>query len=503
MLLNQPCAFVDIETTGTHANSESITEIGLRLIDTTGEVISWQQLLNPGRSIPGFIQELTGISNQLVADKPFFEDIAPELFELLDSAIFVAHNARFDYSFIKKGLQRCGYNFKPNIICTVKLSRALYAEHKRHNLDTICQRIGYHRDQSHRAMADVDAMLAFVSYAVNDRGLELVNRAAQAQLKRPSQPTHIPYEVIDSLPNTPGVYRFYDADDRLLYVGKSVRLRERVKSHFSSDLVNSKEMKLSQEVRSIDHTKTHGELGALLLENQEIKTLLPIYNRRQRVHRNLWSFEIDKQKRNGDQSFALLPKLISKPTRIDTEAGQSPQRNIFSHKPLYGLFTSKGAADKWYRETIVNHRLCKKLLGLEKANAACFNHQINRCDGVCVGKESIANHNKKIIKAFSKNTIPAWPFDSAAVIIEEKVTAAFVDDPVSSEEAHNYSPVYHIIDQWIYFGTTQSVSQINATIDSAENLTFDRETYRLLNRYIHLAKPVTEVLRDNELAHVD
>lgn len=496
MLLNQPCAFIDIETTGTHANSEGITEIGLRLVDTTGEFITWQQLINPGRSIPGFIQQLTGISNSMVADQPYFEDIAAELYELLDSAIFVAHNARFDLSFIKKGLESCGYTFKPKVVCTVKLSRALYPQHRHHNLDIICERINYQRIESHRALADVDAMLAFIQHAVSEHGIDKVNRAAQAQMQRPSQPTYIDSAEIDKLPNRPGVYRFYDENQALLYVGKSVRIQERVKSHFSADLSNAKEMKLSQEVRTINHTETLGELGALLLENHEIKTLKPIYNRRQRRYLKLWCFELNKvpvisQVVNNNvlnkTCEALVPKLREKPLFNGVDAKKiSPngeQQAAAFNRKLYGLYSTKSAAEKWLRKTIDENGLCKKVLGLEKTAGSCFNYQIKRCSGACVGDSSINEHNRKLLDAFANNVILAWPFAGPAVITEEGET-----DELNQDYALKCQ--YHVIDQWAHLGTTDTIEEIGKIIAAPDNVTFDRETYRFLNRHIHLARPI-------------
>ena len=493
MLLNRPCAFIDIETTGTHANSEAITEVGLRLIDTTGEVISWQQLINPGKSISGFIQQLTGISNTMVADQPYFQDIAGELWELLESSIFVAHNARFDYSFIKKGLEHCGYDFKPKTICTVKLSRALYPEFRHHNLDEICKRINYQRETSHRAMADVDAMLAFVQQAIADHGIDQVNRAAESQLKRPSQPCYIDQALVDNIPNTPGVYRFYDGEGALLYVGKSVQMRDRVKSHFSADLTNAKEMAMAAAVRHIEHTETYGELGALLLENQEIKNLSPIYNRRQRRHLKLWTFEIDNAQKQ------LLPKLTEKPGYcMKQKEGKNLNENILesikSKLSYYGLYTSKGAAEKWYKETIDKNGLCKKILGLEKGSGSCFNYQIKRCDGACVGEQSISDHNRKVVKAFASNKLLDWTFDEAAIIIEESENWPTENEPLCA---------YHVVDQWAYIGTVNDMESLQSLLDQMQEnpkqVTFDRETYRFLNRYIHLAKPVSEVLVKQEM----
>lgn len=480
MLLNQPCAFIDIETTGTHANSEGITEIGVRMVDITGELISWQQLLNPGKSIPGFIQELTGISNKMVADQPYFDEVASELLELIDGAVFIAHNARFDYSFLKKAFQHCGYSFRPKVICTVKLSRALYPQFKHHNLETICQRINYKRNESHRALADVDAMLAFVQHTIAEHGIEKVNRAAESQLSRPSQPAYIDSSQIDKLPNGCGVYRFYDEEGALLYVGKSIHLRERVKSHFSADLTNSKEMALAQAVRHIEHKETYGELGALLLENQQIKTLQPIHNRRQRRYRKLWCYQLDKK------DNYIVPRLTERANQeYKTKSSSS---HLFS-ETCYGLYTSKSAAEKWYKNIIAENGLCKKILGLEKTTNSCFNYQIKRCEGACVGEENPREHNQKLLKAMKKNRILAWPFDEPVVIIEETENALDNNQMLCD---------YHLVDQWAHLGTVKEIADLPALLSSPNEIAFDRETYRFLNRYIHLARPISEVLVDQE-----
>ena len=289
MLLNKSCAFVDIETTGASYKTGAITEIAVKSYDTDGEIADWQKLINPGQPIPPFIQRLTGITPAMVLDEPYFDEYAAELHEILTDTVFIAHNARFDYGFIKQAFAANGYKFQPTVICTVKLAKALFPHWPRHSLDELCKQMGYKREVSHRAMADVEAMCAFVEYAINEYGLEQVNIAAQQQLGRSSTPVHIDTETIAALPNTPGVYHFLGENDNLLYVGKSVRIRERVKSHFADDIRNSKELRLSQEVRKIETQETAGDLGAQLLENKQIKSLSPIYNRKQRAYKKLWS----------------------------------------------------------------------------------------------------------------------------------------------------------------------------------------------------------------------
>lgn len=129
-------AFVDIETTGSHFERDRITEIGIKTLGDGHESI-WESLINPETFIPLNIQRLTGISPQMVAGQPTFEDLALTIKQELEEKIFVAHNARFDYGFIKASFKRVGIYFRPKVLCTVKLSRLLFPEQARHNLDTI------------------------------------------------------------------------------------------------------------------------------------------------------------------------------------------------------------------------------------------------------------------------------------------------------------------------------------------------------------------------------
>ena len=122
----RPLAFVDLETTGATATSDRITEIGIVEVDADGTVREWQQLVNPGTRIPPFIEQLTGISNEMVADAPTFESVAAETLRRLEGRLFIAHNARFDYGFLKNEFKRLGIAFRAPVLCTVKLSRTLY-----------------------------------------------------------------------------------------------------------------------------------------------------------------------------------------------------------------------------------------------------------------------------------------------------------------------------------------------------------------------------------------
>lgn len=258
-------AFFDIETTGGNLSRDRITEIGIRFW-RAGEVVGeWQTLLNPDVRISPFIEQLTGISNAMVADAPLFASIADTLEEQLRDTVFVAHNARFDYGFIKAEYRRLGRLFSARVLCTVKLSRRLYPQFRQHNMDALIERHSLAQVQRHRAMGDVAAMLEFFTHALADKGAATLEESIAALLQSPSIPSHLPLDTLKNLPQSPGVYRFYGENDALLYVGKSINIAQRVASHFSGDHNTNKGMRISQSLHRVEYTETAGELGALLL----------------------------------------------------------------------------------------------------------------------------------------------------------------------------------------------------------------------------------------------
>lgn len=121
--LHERIAVIDLETTGTAATSDGITEIGIVHIERGEVVEEWSSLVNPETTIPPEIQALTGITDAMVRDAPMFSQLADEVLSRLNGHLFVAHNARFDYGFIKNAFRRLGVPFTAEVLCTVRLSR--------------------------------------------------------------------------------------------------------------------------------------------------------------------------------------------------------------------------------------------------------------------------------------------------------------------------------------------------------------------------------------------
>jgi DNA polymerase-3 subunit epsilon len=278
--LEAPLAIVDLETTGGSPGRDRITEIAVLEIDAFEITSEWSTLVNPETTIPAEIQALTGITNDMVAGAPRFAGLAEALFKRLEGRVFVAHNARFDHGFLRREFERTGLKFHARTLCSVRLSRRLYPEHRRHDLDSLIERHGIDCRERHRALGDADALWQFLRIAAQEHGPEILAVAARQISEHTALPAHIERSAIDAIPEAPGVYLFHGEAAAPLYIGKSVNLRQRVLSHFSADLRSGKALRLAREVRRIEWQRTAGELGALLREAKLVKELAPPYNRR-------------------------------------------------------------------------------------------------------------------------------------------------------------------------------------------------------------------------------
>ena len=456
----RPLAFVDLETTGATATADRVTEIGIVEVDEDGSVREWQQLVNPGTRIPPFIEQLTGISNEMVADAPPFAAVADETLRRLEGRLFIAHNARFDYGFLKNEFKRLGIAFRAPVLCTVKLSRTLYPEFHRHNLDSLIERHGLQADARHRALADAQLIHQFWQKIHVDRSSEDIAVALRKLAARPSLPSHLDAGIVDDLPDTPGVYLFYgektESGDLPLYVGKAKDIRKRVLSHFAADHSSAREMALAQQVRRIDWIETAGEIGALLKEAALVKQLLPTHNRLLRKNDELCTWTLVDEGEGW-----LRPQLAS---AHDLDFG--------IRTSCYGLFKSSREAGEVLRALAAEHNLCDALLGLENTapGKPCFGFQIRRCKGACVGKEAYARHTLRLVGALTRLKLASWPLNGPALIRE-------------GDEAH-------LIDAWRYLGTAKSDAEIDALL-AAGHPRFDRDTYKILAKYVGKMIPLS------------
>lgn len=282
--IDTPIAFVDLETTGGSVAEHRITEIGVVQVGPSG-VSRWSTLINPQQSIPPFIQSLTGITDEMVRDAPTFASLAAQLLERLDGHLFVAHNASFDRGFLRGEFQRAGFAFNPDVLCTVKLSRALWPNEKRHGLDALIERHALEPLARHRALADADLLWQFWHRLHSSWPLEALRSQIDRTVRRYRIAGDITEDLLDTAPAGHGVYAFFDAQDAPLYVGRSVRLRQRVRAHLTGERRSARELRIAELVRRVEWLATGGEVGALLTEAQWIGTLRPVHNRQPRFAR--------------------------------------------------------------------------------------------------------------------------------------------------------------------------------------------------------------------------
>lgn len=460
-------AFIDVETTGGKANGDRITEVAVRIFDSGCETASWQSLVNPGMLIPPFIQRLTGISDDMVTDAPVFEEVAEHLDKLTKGCVFVAHNARFDYAFFKAEYRRLGRGYSRRTLCTVKLAKRLYPQFKRHSMDALISRHAIETPTRHRAMADVDAMVAFYRIAEQEHG-ERFHAVVRELLGKPALPASISQEMIDALPESAGVYRFYGEQRSLLYVGKSVNIRQRVCSHFSSDYRAEKEMTLTRSVRDIEWDVTTGELGALLLEIEQIKTLHPVYNQRSRASAELFTFHLLENQEGYLQCFCDLVT------------------DVADLKGAFGLYRSRSAASKALVKLGQQNDVCPKLLGVEKTDNACFGVQTGQCGGACVGKEDRERYNLRMQIAFHALRIPEWPYDGMIAIVEKSSSQSMKGNAEAEGAADT---TVFLVDCWCVLGKASCSEDLHDLCRQLPLIpVFDLDNYLILKRFF--SKPL-------------
>src|SRR5882724_11302510 len=220
-------AIVDIETTGGYASSNAITELAIVLHDGNRELRRYETLVNPGMAIPRYVQALTGISDAMVADAPYFSEIAAFVHEWLRGAIFVAHNVNFDYSFLKHQLKACGLDLDAKKLCTIRLSRKTFPGAQSYSLGKICAHLGIPIPNRHRAGGDADATVLLFEKILQAGGLEHIRAMLKGNSTEQYLPIHLPAEQVERLPQSPGVYYFHDGKGKVIYVGKAINLRKR------------------------------------------------------------------------------------------------------------------------------------------------------------------------------------------------------------------------------------------------------------------------------------
>jgi DNA polymerase III subunit epsilon len=441
--------FVDLETTGGNAAHHRITEIGIVRVANGAVVEEWSSLVNPGCDIPSYIVAFTGISNAMVAAAPRFSALATTVFEKLRGAVFVAHNARFDYSFLGAEFRRLGMHFSAPAVCTVKLSRRLFPQHPRHSLDAVIERHGLSCNARHRALGDAQVLRDFwFKMRLEVPAHAFAAAQAQAVLAVVKLPEQLPPELADELPEGPGVYRLFGADDALLYIGRSNSLRTRVLAQLGEAHRGPRDRNLAAQVRRVDWRQTGGELGALLLETEWTRAHRPLYNR----HPSRPSESVTLRLA-ADQSGLVETRRIDSLAAADLEDS-------------FGVFHSAQDARKALTDIARARQLCLKILGLEQSEGSCLGLHVGKCRGVCTGREPPVLHRMRVQLALVSLKIKSWPFPGR-IGLRESARGGEI----------------HVLDHWTYLGTARSEEELAALSMREAGFAFDVDVYRILMRY--------------------
>lgn len=453
-LTEQPLVFVDIETNGLNHIRGRVIEVAAIRVEGGRVTRVFNQLIDPGSPLPYFITNITGIRDEDLRGAVGFHQIAGELHDILSGAIFVAHNVRFDYSFLKQEFKRAGKTFLPKQLCTVKLSRALYPEQKSHKLEALIARHGFSFEKRHRAYDDAFVLWQFVQHVTVEFPPDVISAAVAKQLRQPAIPKGIAHDLVKNLPETPGVYIFEDEQNKPLYIGKSINIRKRVLSHFGHDHDDGKEFKISQTVKNISTVTTGGELEALLLESQMVKDMQPLYNRKLR----------------RTQKLLLAKQVYSEDGYITVSLEEAHQLEPDDLPNTLAVYTTRSKARNSLNDLQKLYELCPKLLGLQKCKGACFLNQLHKCRGACAGKESPEDYNKRVALAFERQRIQQWPY-SSPILLQEKGIEGM--QPTTGV----------IVDKWCVIAEVSQEEYCEPEIRTRRG-TFDLDTYKILQSFL-------------------
>ena len=439
---NHLYAIVDIETTGGQPSQDKITEIAIFIHDGKQVVDKYSTLINPQRPIPYFISQLTGITDEMVRDAPKFYEVAKEIVEFTDGKVFVAHNVRFDYSFIKKEFADLGYTFQRKTLCTVRLSRSLIPGLPSYSLGKLCKSIDIPLNQRHRAIGDAEATaklfdkLIKLNRPVVDGNMHMAAETTQVlkqEIKTSLLPPDISKEQMDALPMVPGVYYFHNAQGEVIYVGKSINIKKRIIQHFNIDYKSRKSLDFKNSIADISFELMGNELVALLFESAEIKRMKPKYNRQQRrsvFNTGIFAYTDD----NGYKRLTF--GSINKADNIS----MTPVIALSNHFKAKGFLFHK----------VGKYNLCQKLCDLYKTTGACFDYQVHQCNGACIGKESPEEYNQRVDAAldsftYEHNTFVILgkgrePGEKSVVVIEygTYLGFGFVDETFSASNLEDF-----------------------------------------------------------------
>jgi len=431
-----PFIVVDVETSGSNSKENRIMEIAC--VVTIGSEITnvFSSLINPHQLIPPFVANMTGISDKMVALAPEANSIMPKVEELFNQkdAVFVAHNASFDWTFVVETFKLAGLP-KPKLprLCTLKLSRRLLPKYVKKNLGELSEHFGITVKNRHRAGGDAVAtahiLNELLEMAEQEHDILSTDNLLKFQNKpirnfRASTSLVNKFEnIITELPDTPGIYQFIDDKEKVLFNGKANSIKSRINHYFKSEIMTSKS--ISAKIRNATNIKcetTDSELSAIILDAnlnaQKTSDSLPLYG----IHRNFPMLKL-----TTNEPFPLLELCFI----IENDGNE-----------YYGPFDNVTIAYQLMRtiENKYNIRKCSGMLQPSINNKPCYYHKIGQCDAPCVLNTNQAEYQITInnVKNFLNN------YTGGAVKQLEQQINMFADR-IDSEKATNLKSAIGIL----------------------------------------------------------
>lgn len=447
-------AIIDIETCAGKFDFRKgrITEICILKHDGLSVIEKFTTLVNPECYISPYFTGLTGITNEMVADAPKFYEIANKIIEMTHDCVFVAHNVSFDYNFIKDEFHSLGYSFKKETLCTVRLSRKLIPGRISYSLGHLCASLGIEIFGRHRAEGDAvaTAQLFDLLIQLKSQNPAFKNMGVQDIMAR--RIDKIKQYILNKLPEECGVYYFLNKENEIIYVGKSTNIYNRAQSHFTTN--TKKSSKMLNDLYNVDFVLTGSELIALILESEEIKKHKPKYNKLRKSDEFTHCIDYFKNKK-GILNFKIV--LFDE-----------------SENPLQ-CFTSYAAARDRLDSYIESFELCLSYCGLTSDGSVCFNHQIQKCKGICADLESIEDYNKRAIEILNLVQFKTPDFliiDKGKTINERSVVYV---------ENHRYTG-------YGYYNNDEQFSSPNELINCIKKTHYYADTDDLIRSYLKSGK---------------
>ncbi len=372
-------AIVDLETTGGRPDRDKITEIGIVLHNGREITDTYTTLINPGVNIPPIITRITGINQEMVNDAPFFHEVAKDIILRLEHSVFVAHNARFDYHFLRESFLDLGFTFTRPFLCTVKLSRQVFPGLPSYSLENLIKHFDIPVSRRHRALDDALATATILEKIFQQQTSEGFGKSSIRDIQRQKKlPVQLSPDILDRIPDECGVYYFRNKEGQVIYVGKSVHIRQRLSEHLQD--ISRKADRLDREIAEVDWIVTGSDLYAALFESYEIKRLQPSVNRAQRAR--LFDYGL---------------------TTVDTPSGYKRfvVERVPEDFPVIQRYSSNKSAQAALFGVVKRFQLCRHLTLEYQAGKPCFEFHVHECLGACVGQENAENYNQRFLLAAS------------------------------------------------------------------------------------------------------